>query len=401
MRRLPKDEHGNYIVPPKVRSHFSEKMVECVRNYKLITPLFGGGVISAEADPVTLIRGSAIRGHLRFWWRACRGGKFKGDLKKMKKAEDDLWGTAVSRKKGVPSLIQISVNAKIDNSNKRKDRIRPPTFSYVAFPLQKESYKVMDGVFFELIISYPKDNTRGIKVRKEIEAALWAWETFGGVGGRTRRGFGALQRLEEPALPADCKQIKEKIEADLRQHVVKEGKWPKNVPHLQRNGQDLRVTDGFPDPLQAWEYLISKLKGFRQCRKNEYGPSLWPEAEEINRLHKENKTQNKAKFPRAQFGLPIEFHFGKDDSRNTSLEGQIFKRRASPLILRPLACCQGQGAGLALVLGCRQLPPGGLVLKGKAPPPDLTAELTKEEAEKIAPLKGNPDVLDAFLKTFD
>ena len=30
----------------------------------------------------------------------------------------------------------------------------------------------------------------------EIEAALWAWETFGGLGARTRRGFGALHLLE-------------------------------------------------------------------------------------------------------------------------------------------------------------------------------------------------------------
>src|SRR5579885_1443792 len=57
------------------------------RKYKLITPLFGGGVSPMECDPVTIIRGSEIRAHLRFWWRATRGGGYNGDLSEMKKAE--------------------------------------------------------------------------------------------------------------------------------------------------------------------------------------------------------------------------------------------------------------------------------------------------------------------------
>src|SRR5579862_2869390 len=44
---------------------------------KVVTPLFGGGVDPGENDPHTLIRGTAIRGHLRFWWRATRGARFK------------------------------------------------------------------------------------------------------------------------------------------------------------------------------------------------------------------------------------------------------------------------------------------------------------------------------------
>ena len=41
---------------------------------------------------------------------------------------------------------------------------------------------VWKDVHFTLTIVYPKAKS------KEVEAALWAWETFGGIGARTRRG---------------------------------------------------------------------------------------------------------------------------------------------------------------------------------------------------------------------
>src|SRR5260370_9973451 len=81
--------------PPQVTPKRDETIITQVREYELITPLFGGGVTPNEADPVTPIRGTEIRGHLRFWWRACRGGnaEFNGALPKMKKAERELWRT--------------------------------------------------------------------------------------------------------------------------------------------------------------------------------------------------------------------------------------------------------------------------------------------------------------------
>src|SRR5712692_5047904 len=66
------------------------------REYELITPLFGGGVEPGFADPVTVVRATEIRGQLRFWWRAMRGGNpnFDGELRKMKQVEDLIWGAA-------------------------------------------------------------------------------------------------------------------------------------------------------------------------------------------------------------------------------------------------------------------------------------------------------------------
>ena len=260
MRKPPKDEHGKIFTPPAVKSRFSEEMVSCVRRYKLLTPLFGGGVVSGKADPITIIRGPSIRGQLRFWWRACRGGKFDGDLKEMKKYEDKLWGAAGAEKQGFPSQVQI----KIGNAKKGKEiqpferRGRPAddwrVLSYAAFPLQESQGSVMDGVTFELTISYPKTNTKGMNIDEEVAAALWAWETFGGIGARTRRGFGALHCLDRPVLPTDINQVEQSLKAGLIQHVV-EGTWPQGVPYLNREGKDLKVIGVFSDPQKAWEKI--------------------------------------------------------------------------------------------------------------------------------------------------
>src|SRR6266567_6312018 len=79
--------------PPEVTSQKQDNIITQIREYKLITPLFGGGVTAGEGDPVTLIRGTEIRGLLRFWWRACHGGNYK-TLEELKKAEDKIWGVA-------------------------------------------------------------------------------------------------------------------------------------------------------------------------------------------------------------------------------------------------------------------------------------------------------------------
>src|SRR5260370_13732341 len=117
MRKQP----GN--PPPQVTPKRDDKVITQVREYELITPLFGGGVTPNEADPVTPIRGTEIRGHLRFWWRAWCGGKaeFNGDLTKMKKAEGELWGTAAKKtakttkedkaQQEIHQPVQISIEA--------------------------------------------------------------------------------------------------------------------------------------------------------------------------------------------------------------------------------------------------------------------------------------------------
>jgi CRISPR-associated protein Cmr1 len=417
------------VAPPQeIRKRAKGETITQVRKYELITPLFGGGVEPGFADPVTIIRGTSIRGQLRFWWRACRGSMFNGNLNAMKNAEGALWGAASSERDSNPSRVQITVEIDENNRGERfvvqghrgndipVHHLSSP-FGYVAFPLRdKPGTDVLRGIKFTLNISFPRT------VQPDVEAALWAWEMFGGIGARTRRGFGALRLVSvnsvaATALLADTQGIERKIRQQLATHVG-EGGWPAGVPHLSRNSV-LKVTHRHADSITAWQYLINALRQFRQQRHhgtqpNRPGRSKWPEPDAIRRLTGSSSGMHRTplsavdKFPRAAFGLPIIFKFKDDQAGDpgvTTLKGATSERLGSPLILRPVAVGNGnaEAIGLAVILDAPALPPGGLILDGARRNLPVQSKLTATEAATIAPLTNpspvEPDVLRAFLRT--
>ena len=103
--------------PPERKSFEPAQTTILSRRYRLITPLFGGGVEARVNDPVTPIRGTSIRGQLRFWWRATQGGIaenrvhpiYQNDpLKDMRQREGELWGWAADAHTSADT-VQISV----------------------------------------------------------------------------------------------------------------------------------------------------------------------------------------------------------------------------------------------------------------------------------------------------
>jgi CRISPR-associated protein Cmr1 len=265
------------------------------------------------------------------------------------------------------------------------------------------------------------------KWKQDVEAALWAWETFGGLGARTRRGFGALQLVSvddkaNPALQPD--EVEAELRNKLQEHVVVD-RWPDDVPHLTH---DMRLEVCIPprqysSPIQVWNDLIKRLQDFRQKRYKRMGLSLWPEANEIrHRLKRDPKWPEQIrsprlvhKFPRAVFGLPLLFHLPHDKHLPTdtfTLQGKpnpnpavekTFERLSSALILKPLSCLNDQAVGLAAVLDAPLIPPYGLEIKELSrDKQDVEWQLTKDEASS-APVReilhGQTNVIEAFLES--
>lgn len=407
----------SFPLPPPVIKRTRPKWMQQTRRYKVITPLFGGGVVPGEKDPATVIRGSAVRGHLRFWWRATRGGEF-ANLSEMKQYEDTLWGSATQA-----SMVNLDITTqgriqrfKAMRGNEEIPVGHPSSdYGYVAFPLEDDQY-VYEGVKFTISLDYPT------KFENDIAAALWAWETFGGIGARTRRGFGALA-CTQITINGEIQQeataegtLVEQIRRVAAHHVSK-GAFPPNLPHLARGLSNLKVTREYDNADEAWKALIKKLKDFRQSRRpsapdtpqNVPGRSYWPEPDAIRRIFKTpastrhgTPVSSTDKFPRADFGLPIIFQFKDDyDPAQISLQGVDHDRLASPLILRPLLCANGKAVGLALVLDTPRRPPGGVKLQGAPGNPTVAVDLDPGPPNEAAfpPLNGQIDILDAFLKT--
>lgn len=464
MSRTPK------IALPELKLKPSDMITE-VRTYELITPLFGGGVEPQQADPISVVRASEVRGQLRFWWRATRGGQFGGGLEELRAAEEAVWGGAARFEEGRPvtgqSLVQVAVEperrgypvTQFRDQRGNTFHIGDPRspFSYAAFPLREtrsgqgarqrgEQRSVLVGVSFTLTISFPAG------VEPDVQSALWAWESFGGLGARTRRGFGALKLTQllrnGVAAPvtllasAKPKDLSDWYDASATAHIVG-SEWHTQVPYLDPKRRPVMraLPDGFEvrgqdfeelvedtlllnrvprneasalaPALVAWYYPIFKLQEFRQSRRrNErspFGRSYWPEPDEIRNLttgfngrHSERLTRA-PKFPRAVFGLPIVFKFKDEtiDPPQSTLQGAEHDRLSSRLVLRPIACADRSYVAAATLLAGPALPPGGLTLKVQHMP-DVTGintdDLTRAEAG-FRPLNGNADVIAAYLDT--
>jgi CRISPR-associated protein Cmr1 len=411
-----------------LKTTFEDQWITEEHTYEITTFLMGGGVEPYEADSITTVRAAEIKGLLRYWWRATRGGGFNGDLAAMRREEAKIWGWSADEKNGGPSKVKVSVEIIAEGSfeehdrdergqirkrwNKKKQQREPirlgdpqSNYGYVAFPLRdRENGGVRRGVRFRMRLLFPKDE----KIKEEVQAALWAWETFGGIGARTRRGFGALRRIDEGTNYPSRDQVESWLRQGLSRYANFKA-WPQDVPYLSPE-MNLVVESFDEDPFSIWQKLVSALKRFRQARPGR-GRSLWPEPDAIRHLTKRWVPRHEPvhpvrKFPRGQMGLPIVFHF-KDsgDPPDTILQGPLHDRWASRLILKPLPCKEGY-VGLVAVLQGPDRPPNGwklVEIEGKTASKggyyefSVEAELEENEAQRIKPLKGKPDVLQAVL----
>jgi CRISPR-associated protein Cmr1 len=387
---------------------------------ELLTPVFGGGVkTKVPGDPVTPVRGSAVRGQLRFWWRATRGGQY-ATLTELHAAEKRLWGGP-----SAPGLVDVVVDASRCSSKMKSHfsvtkatdgkwrlRAEDAELAYFAFPLQPSADELRNGgqpiqvqsIEGALTITCRFVSCATAEDRKAVDAALWAWRCFGGVGGRTRRGFGAVRADVEN--PGDL----------LRSPHIIDALPPRHVPSLApTSGARLAFLPAATSEA-AWKQLARKLKRFRQGESvgrnpgqqaNRPGRSRWPEADLARALTNRaapahgTPTVSVKAAPRAAFGMPIILHFkDKGDPPDVTIKPKEFERLASPLILRPIGTRQKAWAA-ALLLGNRTPPdeiPGGAVAVWGNTSERVRIRLQQGEGTyRNSPLEPHDDPLDAFL----
>lgn len=399
------------------------------RRYRFTTYVFGGGVRVREhekhGDPVTPVRGASIRGQLRFWWRACNPSGCH-TVEELRQREGEIWGTTSQ-----PSKVEVTVVSQpssprtipVYKYDERKrlvlcDGMRE--ISYGAFPMQpsREAQRIgaqpwplydYGSSTFVLGFTYPPE------LHGDVQAALWAWEIFGGLGGRTRRGFGAIA----------CQQGS----ADIRTITAELSKYqgkPRiaGVPSLHQ-ARFSSAARAYETSLEAWKVGLGLLQRIRQGRgfgrndpprnsRKPAGRSRWPEPDEIRSLtrkaapaHQQPVVQVSA-FPRASFGMPIVFHFhpgsqdepgsaGDPDMKPLQLQPVGFERYASPLIIRPIA--DGRGFRTAALVLSSEVPAAELRAEAKTFPVDTA--LDANLARQIPALNRNGhtyvDPLELFL----
>jgi len=313
-------------------------------NCELVTPMYGGGVKSVVIDEQMPIRASSIRGQLRFWWRLLAKHKWQlGDDKAIQKQEFALWGgMGASDDDGVASQVFLRVTD-VPSSNKIRqslidyDDTSLSKLKYVLFPAYNETDPALDphkllkaeDINWKLNFAFSpaliNDTTRQNQI---VETLRW-WACFGGLGFRSRKGLGSVRVTECTDFPIIAQPLSSEDVQQARCQLV------------QRNPNK--------NPIEALQSAINKLSDFRQKvglarsgTDKSPGRSRWPEPDALRRIYPASKhDKNHAPvhdagevFPRALFGLPINFHFPKERALNTMVGPSQGERLASPLLLR-------------------------------------------------------------------
>ncbi|MBU5206573.1 type III-B CRISPR module RAMP protein Cmr1 [Bacillus safensis] len=360
--RKPKTNWHDVKHAIDTKIHEDQRLFKEPLTIHLVTPMFGGGPQSNSIDQDRPIRESAIRGHLRFWWRATRGAACK-NANELSKREAEIFGHTEQA-----SQIQVVTHYEKDEV-KRNSKVffkkkNHPFPRYVLSNMKDETPYLMKAQF-SLNIRLSKKTTDFELIKKEIEAALWAWINFGGLGSRTRRGCGSLYCKQfSPYNKRTKSQLEKWFEQKLLEYDIQLPASSREWPTLSR---EFKV-QAFPSSMiSSWQSVIQTYETFRR-RSNpnkKRGRSCWPEADTIRLLtgkaksghhipYPKEKPFKYQAFPRAQFGLPIQLRFAPKDSGKdpdpVTLLPKGKDRLASPLILKPLAINQEESVGMVMVL---------------------------------------------------
>lgn len=277
-------------------------------SFEIVTPMFIGGGTPEEVE----LRPPSIKGALRFWWRALQWGQCLkesgGDngkaLKLLHEREAELFGAAA--KEGTergqsPFFIKPAIYKK-----SLPESTWPTNNSgagYLGYGLDatksgQPHRKAITPTEFTLSLVLKKDLKNEHK--EQLKQTLKLWGLLGGLGSRSRRGFGSvnLTKLDDelfsfPDLDAYKGAIKSLMSPPV--HLAP------SMPIFTALNQSMQIA--VADTGLSYERLMDKLG-------NQY---------KIERTSVDS--QNKA---RAVFGLPLEGLPAQRDIEN---------RRSSPLLL--------------------------------------------------------------------
>lgn len=459
---------GMRLIPPLQFSTLPKTKTtpEIDLEYHILTPMVGGGIMAMEPDEKNLARATALRGSWRWWFRAvCPGSE-----EEVRQKEIALFGGV--GKEAVSSLLRVHTQVthykiepagchqpypkKLGSFKTTPDWKHGRDYGYGLFPLQRtdEERKVCKGVDSMPTRNVVTELKFQIKIRvhpqlwqkegsKELlqiglEALQW-WSHFGGMGGRTRRGFGAVELLA-------C--TKNTFDGFKKERFLQSPSIPSQVRVSSPlcGAQVLEAESSSVDPINAHQEALRHLKDFRQGpgigrdpekSPNHPGRSRWPEADLLKRVVEEHaknamqptpnwdhpphkvhgKNQDIATLgtPRAAFGMPLLIRFkdpkpynGKQDSpANTDILPAEGKRWPSPVLFRPHKTKEGRYKTQFLILsgftrvGYGQAHTAEIIVRTNKPiheerHPVYTFHRHHPSLQPYFPLNGRQDAVSAF-----
>jgi CRISPR-associated protein Cmr1 len=358
-------------------------MVTIEAEYRAVTPVFCAGADPNQPE----LRAPGFKGVLRFWWRALAWSRLGGDLRKIHAEEERVFGGPGAGCSSVvlqvaadePSRLRVAKQGQVlegGGASVVGDGARYLGYGLMeAFASRKKNTR--SGELLRACYLAPfrfkvrlrcLDNVTEADVN-ELARALCAIGSFGGLGARTRRGYGSVllrdlrldgqQTWRAPDTLADCRALASEFmpaEAQL-------GLPPFTA--FSRQSRIVLVKAGTERALELLDLVGREMVWFRSWGKDGKilgcadSLKLFRADHDLMALPPRQRNRHPQ---RIAFGLP--HNYGKTDEKKVEpADGS--DRRASPLFIHIHECGDGPVAVLAF-LPAQFLPTGTEINVGGA-----------------------------------
>lgn len=388
-------------------------MKRITARFSVSTPMFLGG---ADNTNTAEIRAFSVRGVLRFWWRALAWCRHADDIKAMHEEESRLFGSADQNFGQGAFLMKLDVLSGGETIEKRKvpfglekmDGARYLGYGIIeAFGSRKKQTSagellrpcIAPPTIFEmqLLFKGSKGDQKNLceKHVQQICDALKAMGLFGGLGSRSRKGFGSLTLLsleDGDELLFKRPETSEEYSREVKT-LLSEAQRAESTPtfsafnaasrvDMLAFGKDpLRLLDETGRMMQLYRSYGNKGRvGRFDAERNFQG--------DHDLFYAQAKRGNATTHPqRVAFGLPHNYYSGNLKT-GMQCEPERATRRASPLFLH----VHEYGVGLYAVTS--------LILSSQFLPKDMKVKLQSKAGSSLAQQAVDYRVLYGFLEGY-
>jgi CRISPR-associated protein Cmr1 len=359
--------------------------------FTVVTPLFAGG-----ADPKQVeLRLPSLKGVLRFWWRALAWSRFRGDLNAIGQHEGRLFGSSTAGQSRVRMRLLLQSGPGTLEAGKVLKSLDAVVghgaryFGYGVMEAYGSSTKnTKDGQLTRGCLLAPF--TFGVELRARdlaqdevasLRDALVALGTLGGLGAKSRKGYGSLV-LQELRIEGEIEWTPPSTMAELGERIAALHRLPADdrLPQFTAFSKDTRhvlLSAGMVEPLELLDRVGREMVRYRSWGRN---GKILGGGEESERRFKDDHdlmkgpVQSRLTHPRRiAFGLP--HNYGKKPQDQIGPADNNLDRRASPLFVH-IHTCGGTPVAVVSFLPARFLPQGKSKISVGGTPVPQVAEQT-------------------------
>lgn len=321
--------------------------------FRVVTPLFCGG-----ADGKAELRLPSIKGCLRFWWRALAWSRHNGNLAEIKKEADFIFGSAAGGQSRVmlrfdaPPRCPLVTRSKQVLENPHDQRLVGMGACYLGYGLMG-AFRQDAGRLTRACLAPPAsdhfDFTLSLRCRKDLRDdqlesvmnAIQVLGLIGGIGAKSRKGYGSLVLLElqkngAPAFtaPTTIAALKQRIAA-----LKPKESSQQDIPYTAFAADSrflILAPAGASSPLQMLDLIGRELVRYRSWGHKgkilghiDSERNFKPDHDLMDKSHAERPRAHHPQ--RIAFGLP--HNYGKPRDQQVGPAAAHLDRRAAPLFV--------------------------------------------------------------------